>query len=249
MVSSCSWNPTWDQIAPYMQTELARLSIFMSLVGYMVVFSDLLFVDGVPSFSGLLASSSTEEPSANYFMLEAETKWRLTYFAFFSLFIARLWFNFCCPKRLKRGFVKSDYVQSIQSLPIKSDIDSMFSRVAPKQRADQEDYSFEEQRQELIGLLFPNYDIWQKAVREVNLQNAWKGDRVEKSSKDEAKDVQHAELGVFFTDCLAKDFELAIYERRGHRFAVGVLGGCGYVLLTIPAFDLLQTVLRVTFFP
>ncbi|MDR7124896.1 hypothetical protein [Pseudotabrizicola sp. 4114] len=235
---------SWEIVAPLLQTEIARLSIFMSLAGYVVLFSDLLFTQGYPTFSNLF-QGERDPVSAGVFLLSPIVKWRMVYIGLIFLMFGRLLFSFGCPARLKtHGFSKVDYVQSAQKSVIRSEYDAMFARVGSSPTVAAPG-TFGMQKNELYGLLFPDFDVWGKAIYEVN-----RGIRGQdhNMSADDAKPNQEAALGNFLRDAWASDYELALLESPTPRLLSIFAGGMGYLLLAIPSLDLMQAVLRAIAF-
>lgn len=236
---------SWEGLAPLMQTELARLSVFMSLAGYAVVFSDLLFSSGLPSFERLLGSSSSETLNTNYFLLDAPVKWRCAYFAFVALFLARICFTSCRPTRLEHELRKIDFIQSMKSTHIRSEFEAMFNRVTPSESAAGW-HDFDHKRQEFLGLYFPEFDMWAKILAQSKSQHPQRQDHSGETAQDEKAPDQQEALQAFLDDCLEKDYQLAILERIAARVIVGIASIFGYCLLAIPALDLLQAAVRAS---
>lgn len=238
-----SYYRSWTFAASLMQTELAKLSIFLSFAGYLVIFSDAFFEGGYPNFPGL-GLEKVDPGNAQTFMVSSVTKWRLIYFGLLSLMVGRLFFNFKCPTRLREhGFTKSGYIQSIKRTLLRSDCDAMFDRVKPDQN-DPEVYMFEMKKQELYEILFPDFNAWARALWKHNTETAWQQDHKTNWTEEEAAPVQTAQLQNFLTDSLSKDFDMAICENPIPRFGTFAFGLLGYSLLTIPALDLLLSVIR-----
>ena len=160
--------PTWDKIAPLMQTEFARLSVFVSLIGYLLIFSDVLFENGYPTFSVMLGQPK-DAVATDLFLLSATTKWRLLYLGVIFLMIGRITFDMFWPNRLKtKGFAKADFVENAQKTIIRSEIDAMFARVAPRDCDDTTQSEFAPKRTELCDILFPKFNHWARTVKFLN---------------------------------------------------------------------------------
>ena len=236
---------SWDRVAPLMQTEIARLSIFMSLAGYTVLFSDLIFKDGYPNFTNLgIQDLSSGGPSL--FCLPSTMKWQMFYFAMVFLMAGRLLYVWGCPDRLKEhGFQKFAFVQSVKTALPKTAYDEMFKRVcaAHNSRGIGNSYEFEQKKRELDKLLYPDYDRWATVMYNHNLkvsQNAWGNG----ASASEAAPLQKTALMIFLEEVVVQDFKLAILEARFCCMLSGIAGVIGYFLIVLPSIDLLKAVIH-----
>lgn len=236
--------PNWVVIAPFMQTELARLSIFMSLAGYVIVFSDLLFPNGLPSFNGLVGAASGNTVADDRFFLSSLLKWQLFYFALIFLMCARLLFISRCPKRLKEhGFLKSAYIQSMQTPLIENDLEAVLSRISPKSGNTYDNSVFDQKKHDLTLLLFPEYNLWAKINYQLNAEQSGIGNA---PSDVDASDAQPSALHGFLVESLEDDFDLALRENVISRLSVTILGLLGYLLVAIPSVDLMRAVFLAT---
>lgn len=243
-IAAISCRFTWKHVAPLMQTELARLSLFMSFAGYLVLFSDVFFENGYPSFAGLLGHDVGASAAPTFF-LSPVSKWQMIYFGLMFLMVGRLFFSWRCPDRLKEhGFRRIDFIQSCQRLTLKSSFVEMLDRVEMKEGEKGRISGFETKRVELTKLLFTEYDLWGRIRNEQRKKDAWKPPQAEGDRKqaEDDKQQQQAALMEFFSDCLSQDYDLAIYERRPWRVSSILFGLAGYTLLAIPALDLMQAI-------